>query len=285
MSETELSEDGRHDLLLKQALDTARKREFRAKERRRDATNSGFIRVPWNAIAVHIDAMQVASTIQTVATSNLVDETPEPPKEQPTPDDAPAAIYGSETVARSTPKSEAEDATATVHEAIAAERAAAEARTDEIREIAYAEGLAAGRAMTESARAAELDATLAKLNQLLARLGADDIVDTKRLQTMITDEIRRLAEERIGRALDEMPSVLEDRIVELSARVAHLQRQRDLYLAPEDHALVLAHVGELGDTGLILHQDHALARGAMRLRVGGIEIEDRVTLAMDASDD
>lgn len=284
MSETELSEHGRHDLLLKQALDTARKREFRAKERRRGATEAGFIRVPWNTIAVQIDAMQGATAVQTVPTSSLVDETPALPKEQPTLDEAPAAIDGSETVARSAPKSEAEDATATIHEAIAAERAAAEARADEIREIAYAEGLAAGRAMTESDRAAELDATLAKLNQLLASLGADDIVDTKRLQSMITDEIRRLAEERIGRALDEMPSVLEDRIVELSARVAHLQRQRDLYLAPEDHALVLAHVGELGDTGLILHQDHALARGAMRLRVGGIEIEDRVTLAMGASD-
>ena len=150
-----------------------------------------------------------------------------------------------------------------------------EAVLQKMRDDAYAEGFSAGKAMTENEREAELTAQFAAMEQIIAGLGASDLLDTEALSQNINAAVFELASERIGFALEEMPELLNARIERLLDRLAHLSADRILFVAPEDLGLVQLSYRESDSQPRIeLRADPALRRGDARLRVGGAEICD-----------
>lgn len=144
-----------------------------------------------------------------------------------------------------------------------------------LQDDAYAEGFSAGKAMTENQREAELTAQFAALEQIIASLGAPNLLDTEALSQNINAAVFELASERIGFALEEMPELLMNRIDRLLDRLAHLSADRILFVAPEDLGLVQLGLGDTETQPRIeLRSDSTLSRGDARLRVGGAEICD-----------
>lgn len=140
---------------------------------------------------------------------------------------------------------------------------------------AYAEGLSAGKAMTESEREAELSAQFERLDQIMARLEAPDLLDIGALATSINKAVLALASQRVGCVLDEMPERLVHNIDQLLENLAHLSGQRELFLSPEDLGLVGAFFSTRQTAPLVQVQaDPALLRGDVRLRIGGVEMTD-----------
>lgn len=150
-----------------------------------------------------------------------------------------------------------------------------EAMLQKIRDDAYAEGLSAGKAMTQSEREAELSAQFQLLEAIITGLGSDDLLDTKALSDNIYAAVLDLASQRVGLALIDMPELLTARIDGLLAQLAHLSGTRELFVAPEDLGLVqmgfqAGHASPL----LQLRGDISLRRGDARLRIGGAEVSD-----------
>ena len=155
-----------------------------------------------------------------------------------------------------------------------------EAELQRIRDDAYAEGLSAGKAMTESAREHELSVQLQQLEQIIARLGADDLIETDVLSGRIHASVLELASQRIGFALEDMPDVMITRIETLIADMAHLAGIRELFVAPDDLELVRRGFdSHQNPPPLQLRSDPSLHRGDARLRVGGAEISDTLDWA------
>jgi flagellar assembly protein FliH len=155
-----------------------------------------------------------------------------------------------------------------------------EAELQRIRDDAYAEGLSAGKAMTESAREHELSVQLQQLEQIIARLGADDLIETDVLSERIHASVLELASQRIGFALEDMPDVMITRIESLIADMAHLAGIRELFVAPDDLELVRRGFdSHQNPPPLQLRSDPSLHRGDARLRVGGAEISDTLDWA------
>ena len=150
-----------------------------------------------------------------------------------------------------------------------------EAELQRIRDDAYAEGLSAGKAMTESEREEELRAQLERLEQIITRLSADDLIETDVLSARIQASVLELASQRIGFALEDMPQVMTTRIEGLMADMAHLAGIRELFVAPDDLELVQRGLdAQKVPSNVQLRADPSLHRGDARLRVGGAEISD-----------
>jgi flagellar assembly protein FliH len=140
---------------------------------------------------------------------------------------------------------------------------------------AYAEGLSAGKAMTESEREAALSAQFDQLGQIMARLEAPDLLDISALTSSINNAVLALASQRVGYVLDEMPETLIRKIDGLLENLAHLSGQRELFLSPEDLRLVGAFFSNRQAAPLLqVHADSTLLRGDVRLRIGGVEMTD-----------
>ncbi len=140
---------------------------------------------------------------------------------------------------------------------------------------AYAEGLSAGKAMTESEREAELSAQFERLDRIMSRLEAPDLLDIGALAASINTAVLELASQRVGCVLDDMPEPLIRNIDRLLENLAHLSGQRELFLSPEDLGLIGACFSNRQAAPLVqLHGDPALLRGDVRLRIGGAEMTD-----------
>lgn len=144
-----------------------------------------------------------------------------------------------------------------------------------IRDDAYAEGLSAGKAMTESEREAELAQQFDRLRDLIERLDATNVLDIATLSKSLKRAVLDLASQRVGLLLTEMPDILADRIETLVQNLSHLSGQRELFLAPEDVPLVQGSFLERQHSPqLHIIADPALRRGDARLRIGGAEMSD-----------
>ncbi|MFD1508153.1 FliH/SctL family protein [Lacimonas salitolerans] len=144
-----------------------------------------------------------------------------------------------------------------------------------IRDDAYAEGLSAGKAMTESEREAELAQQFDRLRDLIERLDATDVLDIATLSKSLKRAVLDLASQRVGLLLTEMPDILVERIETLVQNLSHLSGQRELFLAPEDVPLVQGRfVKRQHSPQLHIIADSALRRGDARLRIGGAEMSD-----------
>lgn len=150
-----------------------------------------------------------------------------------------------------------------------------EALLAQLREEAYQEGFAAGRAMTDSARETELSQRIVDLETLLARLADPGIIDMTALRTQIRAAVLQLASARAGQAIDTLPAPFLARLEGMLQSVGHLAGQRDLFLSPGDLAAVQEAVPAHARLSTVrLCADATLARGDARLRVGGAEICD-----------
>ena len=144
-----------------------------------------------------------------------------------------------------------------------------------IRDDAYAEGLSAGKAMTESEREAELTQQFNRLRDLIERLDATDVLDIATLSKSLKRAVLDLASQRVGLLLTEMPDILARRIETLVQNLSHLSGQRELFLSPDDVPLVQSSFLERQHSPqLHIIADPALRRGDARLRIGGAEMSD-----------
>ncbi|MBO6898090.1 MAG: hypothetical protein JJ868_12020 [Shimia sp.] len=144
-----------------------------------------------------------------------------------------------------------------------------------IRDDAYAEGLSAGKAMTENEREAELTQQFDRLRDLIERMEAADVLDISTISKSLKLAVLELASQRVGLLLTEMPDILADRIETLVQNLSHLSGQRELFLAPDDVPLVQnGYLARQNSLQLRVIADPALRRGDARLRIGGAEMSD-----------
>lgn len=144
-----------------------------------------------------------------------------------------------------------------------------------IRDDAYAEGLSAGKAITQSEREAELAAQFTQLQELTVSLGSEQVFDMDVVARSIEDAVLTLASERIGVALTDMPEPLLMRLDTLLDNLAHLLGTREVFVCPDDVPLLQKCLDTHPNPPLIyLRGDPALQRGDARLRVGGAEVSD-----------
>lgn len=144
-----------------------------------------------------------------------------------------------------------------------------------IRDDAYAEGLSAGKAMTENEREAELTQQFDRLRALIERMEATDVLDIATMSKSLKLAVLELASQRVGLLLTEMPDILAERIETLVQNLSHLSGQRELFLAPDDVPLVQnGYLARQNSLQLHIVADPALRRGDARLRIGGAEMSD-----------
>jgi flagellar assembly protein FliH len=144
-----------------------------------------------------------------------------------------------------------------------------------IKDEAYAEGLSAGKAMTESEREADLSAQFIQLQQLLTVLNSADVFDMEAAANSIEDAVLTLASERIGMVLTDITDPLARRLETLLDNLAHLTGIREVFVAPEDILLMQRCIDEHPNPpALHLRSDPSMQRGDTRLRVGGAEVAD-----------
>jgi len=144
-----------------------------------------------------------------------------------------------------------------------------------IRDDAYAEGLSAGKAITQSEREAELAAQFTQLQELIVSLGSEQVFDMDVVARSIEDAVLTLASERIGVALTDMPEPLLMRLDTLLDNLAHLLGTREVFVCPDDVPLLQKCLDTHPNPPLIcLRGDPTMQRGDARLRVGGAEVSD-----------
>jgi len=149
------------------------------------------------------------------------------------------------------------------------------AMIQKIKDEAYAEGLSAGKAMTESEREAELSAELIQLQQLMTALNSADVFDMEAAANSIEDAVLTLASERIGMVLTDLTEPLARRLETLLDSLAHLIGIREVFVAPEDILFMQRCIDEHPNPpALHLRSDPSMQRGDARLRVGGAEVAD-----------
>lgn len=150
-----------------------------------------------------------------------------------------------------------------------------EGMLQKIRDDAYAEGLSAGKAMTENEREAELTQQFDRLRALIERMEATDVLDIATMSKSLKLAVLELASQRVGLLLTEMPDILAERIETLVQNLSHLSGQRELFLAPDDVPLVQnGYLARQNSLQLHIVADPTLRRGDARLRIGGAEMSD-----------
>jgi flagellar assembly protein FliH len=150
-----------------------------------------------------------------------------------------------------------------------------EAQKEEIREEAYNEGFSAGKAMTESAREAELDGRIADLDRVITALSDPNLLDTEMLSLQIKQSVLSMAKARAGSQIDNFPEPFIGRLETMLRNVQHMSGKRELFVSEADLAVIKAGLPAHKDLAMItMHVDSSFDRGDVKLRVGGGEITD-----------
>ena len=150
-----------------------------------------------------------------------------------------------------------------------------DAMLQQIRDNAYAEGLSAGKAITQSEREEALAVQFIQLQELTVSLGSEQVFDMDVVARSIEDAVLTLASERIGVALTDMPEPLLMRLDTLLDNLAHLLGTREVFVCPDDVPLLQKCLDTHPNPPLIcLRGDPTMQRGDARLRVGGAEVSD-----------
>lgn len=146
-----------------------------------------------------------------------------------------------------------------------------------IKEEAYSEGFAAGKATAESATEGQLSANISRLEELLMSLSRDDVVDLAALGEGLDASVRELAGDVIGYVIETTPEPFVKKLEGLLAEVAHLLGHRTFILNPDDLAFLSEYQLPEKLSDVRFEADPNLPRGYARVRVGGAEIGDRLT--------
>jgi flagellar assembly protein FliH len=144
-----------------------------------------------------------------------------------------------------------------------------------IRDDAYAEGLSAGKAMTENEREAELSVQYTQLQRLISSLSSDKVVDMDIVTQSIRDAVLSLASDRIGLEITDMPDPLLVRFETMLNNLSHLVGKREVFVSPDDVPILQKCLSDQPNPPLIhLQGEPELLRGDVRVRVGGAEVTD-----------
>ena len=150
-----------------------------------------------------------------------------------------------------------------------------EAEKEKIREEAYQEGFSAGKAMTESAREAELDGRIADLDRVIKALSDPNLLDTEMFSSQIKQSVLRLATERAGSQIDNLPGPFLGRLETMLRNAQHMAGQRELFVSKADLEIIQEALPQYKDLASVsLHVNPKFDRGDVKLRVGGGEITD-----------
>lgn len=138
-----------------------------------------------------------------------------------------------------------------------------------------AKGMEEGRAAGRAEASAQLERAVQAFEAATARLTELTAVDSGALGKSINEAILRLASERAGRAIVDMPDSFANRIEALLATIRTVSGQPSIKLNPAD----LSSIQPLVDTREKLRHcnfvaDEALAQGDLSVMIGTIGIDD-----------
>lgn len=148
-----------------------------------------------------------------------------------------------------------------------------------------AKGMEEGRAAGRAEASAQLERAVQAFEAATARLTELAAVDSGALGRSINEAILRLASERAGRAIIDMPESFANRIEALLATIRTVSGQPSIRLNPAD----LSSIQPLVDTREKLRHctfvaDEALAQGDLSVMIGTIGIDD-IMVPRAAADD
>ena len=147
----------------------------------------------------------------------------------------------------------------------------------------HAEGMKAGRTAAENElRVAIQSETEAKFadrisafETALMALARPQSVDVELLSQSMQAAVIRLAEARIGKAIDELPEIMLTRIDALAEAAGKNAAAGRVIMHPDDCA-VIAPIIAARPASLIIEANAALQRGDIRIRFDGIELDDLI---------
>ena len=139
---------------------------------------------------------------------------------------------------------------------------------------AYARGLLEG----DSQARQRLEDGCQRLENLATGLMGQDALDTEALGRHIEETVMRLASLRAGYAIKDLPAPFAEIVEQLVRRISKEADGGTLYLNPSDLAIVqplLENRDSFGQIGF--KADDAIMPGDIRLSVGSVEAEDRLS--------
>ena len=139
---------------------------------------------------------------------------------------------------------------------------------------AYARGLLEG----DSQARQRLEDGCQRLENLATGLMGQDALDTEELGRHIEETVMRLASLRAGYAIKDLPAPFAEIVEQLVRRISKEADGGTLYLNPSDLAIVqplLENRDSFGQIGF--KADDAIMPGDIRLSVGSVEAEDRLS--------
>jgi flagellar assembly protein FliH len=161
-----------------------------------------------------------------------------------------------------------------------------EHRLNAARAAAKAEGIAEERARLEAdltAATNEMHAARDAFAAAVERMGTVDIADSETLQAALEEAIRRLASERAGSQIDDMPEHFMKRIEAIVDRVSQGIRSVKVRMNAGDFAAIEPQLenSELLESEMI-SVDLSLGRGDLIIRTDAIRLQDIIAPATDA---
>ena len=116
------------------------------------------------------------------------------------------------------------------------------------------------------------------------RLGTVDVADSETLQAVLEEAIRRLASERAGSQIDDMPDPFMTRIEAIVDRVSQGIRSVKVRLNAGDFAAIEPHLenSELL-TNEMLSVDMSLGRGDVIVRTDAVRLQDIIAPTADGA--
>ena len=139
---------------------------------------------------------------------------------------------------------------------------------------AYARGLSEG----DSQARQRLEDGCQRLENLATGLMGQDALDTEELGRHIEETVMRLASLRAGYAIKDLPAPFAEIVEQLVQRISKEANGGTLHLNPSDLAVVqplLENRDSFGQIGF--KADDAIMPGDIRLSVGSVEAEDRLS--------
>ena len=149
----------------------------------------------------------------------------------------------------------------------------------------YAEGVTAGRTAAENELRvtiqAETEANFADrvstFETALMALVKPQSVDIELLSKTMQAAVIKLAEARIGMAIDELPDIMLSRIEALSEAVGKKAATGKVIMHPDDYAVMAPILADWAEP-VVVEANPALRRGDIRVKFEGVEIDDFLEL-------
>ena len=258
---------------LSDVLARTKKPDFALTDNKLQPQDAPFRRLSWVDIAIKVP--QEPELIEdSVVEPNILAEHNSPTTNPESLIQVAPAIQALQPAHKESESSEAEDVLE-LQSTGPAEPAINEEMLQSIRDDAYAEGLSAGKAMTENEREAELTVQYTQLQRLISSLSSDKVVDMDIVTHSIKDAVLSLASDRIGIEVTDMPDPLLTRFETMLNNLSHLVGKREVFVSPDDVPILQKCLTDQPNPPSIhLRGEPELLRGDARVRVGGAEVTD-----------